>query len=72
MGVSISSLSGGSKERPVVLAREGLSYLWVKKLNRSGGELARATGMKPITVYQLGPSRRKTVLGVARMVGRMI
>jgi putative transposase len=52
MGVSISSLSGGSKERPVVLAREGLSYLWVKKLNRSGGELARATGMKPITVYQ--------------------
>jgi putative transposase len=52
MGVPISSLSGGSKERNVVLAREGLSYLWVKKLRRSGGDLARATGMKPISIYQ--------------------
>lgn len=52
MGVSVSSLSGGSKERSVVLAREGLSYLWVKKFKRSGGDLVRATGMKPITIYQ--------------------
>lgn len=49
--VSVDSLGGGGKDRDVALAREGVSYLWVKGLGRSGGELARETGMKPVTIY---------------------
>ncbi len=49
--VSADSLGGGGKDRKVALAREGVSYLWVKGLGRSGGELARETAMKPVTIY---------------------
>jgi hypothetical protein len=52
IGVEPWKLGGGGKVPPVPRAREGVSYLWVKKLGRSGGELARATGMKPGTVYE--------------------
>ena len=52
VGVDPDQLGGGGKLRLVSQAREGVCYLWVKKMGRSGGELARATGMKPVTVYE--------------------
>jgi REP element-mobilizing transposase RayT len=54
VGVDPSQLSGGGKLPSVSRAREAVCYLWVKKLRQSGGELARATGMKPVTVYESG------------------
>ena len=50
VGIESSALAGGGRGRGVTQAREGISYLWVKRLGRSGGELSRETGMKPITV----------------------
>ncbi|MBK8575831.1 MAG: transposase [Elusimicrobia bacterium] len=52
VGVDEGQLVGGGKVPPVPRAREGISYLWVKKMGRSGGELSRSTGMKPVTVYE--------------------
>lgn len=51
VNVPVDTLGGNGKDRKVALAREGVSYLWVKGFRMSGGELARETGMKPITVY---------------------
>jgi putative transposase len=52
MGAEPHQLGGGGKMLPVTRAREGICYLWVKKMRRSGGELARSIGMKTVTVYE--------------------
>lgn len=46
------ALSGSGKTPSVSRAREGICFLWTKKLGQNGRELTRVLGMKPATVYQ--------------------
>jgi len=44
------ALVGGGRTRAITRARDGLAYLWVEVLGRSGRELARAINLHPVSV----------------------
>ncbi len=46
------ALIGGGRGRALTRARDGLAYLWVEGLGRSGRELARALAIQPVSVYR--------------------
>jgi hypothetical protein len=46
------ALTGGGRSRHVARARDGLAYLWVEVLGRSGQDLARALALHPVSVYR--------------------
>jgi REP element-mobilizing transposase RayT len=47
-----AALMGGGRSRPLARARDGLAYLWVEVLGRSGRILARALALQPMSVYR--------------------
>jgi putative transposase len=51
-GIEQVALNGSGKSPSVSMAREGISFLWTKKLGQNGRELMRVLGIKPSTVYQ--------------------
>ena len=50
--VSPTALTGGGRSRPLARVRDGLAYLWVEVLGRSGRPLARALALPPVSVYR--------------------
>jgi len=46
------ALVGGGRRRDVCRAREGLAYLWVEVLGRSGHQLAQEVRIRPESVYK--------------------
>jgi putative transposase len=46
------ALTGGGRARALARVRDGLAYLWVEALGRSGRELARALALQPVSVYR--------------------
>jgi hypothetical protein len=51
-GVVQEALVGGSRRRDISRARDGLAYLWVEVLGRSGRQLAQHLGVRPESVYK--------------------
>ncbi len=51
-GLRPEALTGGGRARALAQARDGLAYLWVEGLGRSGRELARALALQPVSVYR--------------------
>jgi len=58
-GVTVEALVGGGRRRDVTWARDGLAYLWVEVLGRSGRQLARELGIRPESVYKGARRGRK-------------
>jgi chromosomal replication initiation ATPase DnaA len=50
--VTPEALVGGGRRRDVCRARDGLAYLWVTVLGRSGRQLAQELGIRPESVYK--------------------
>ena len=50
--VTPEALLGGGRRPEVSGARDGLAYLWVEVLGRSGRQLARELGIRPESVYK--------------------
>jgi REP element-mobilizing transposase RayT len=51
-GLAPEALRGGGRRPALSRSREGLSYLWVEVLGRSGRQLAEALGIRPESVYK--------------------
>ncbi len=51
-GVTPEALAGGGRRRDVGRARDGLAYLWVEVLGRSGRQLAWELHIRPESVYK--------------------
>jgi REP element-mobilizing transposase RayT len=51
-GLAPKALQGGGRSRALVRARDGLAYLWIEFLGRSGHDLARALALHPVSVYR--------------------
>jgi REP element-mobilizing transposase RayT len=45
-------LLGGGRRKEICRAREGLAYLWVEYLGRSGRQIAQELGIRPESVYK--------------------
>jgi chromosomal replication initiation ATPase DnaA len=52
VGVPPTALTGGGRSRAVARARDGLAYLWIEVLGRSGADLARALALHAASVYR--------------------
>lgn len=50
--VTPEALVGGGRRRDVCRARDGLAYLWVEVLGRSGRQLAQELRIRPESVYK--------------------
>jgi REP element-mobilizing transposase RayT len=50
--VTSEALVGGGRRREICRARDGLAYLWVEVLGRSGRQLAQELGIRPESVYK--------------------
>jgi chromosomal replication initiation ATPase DnaA len=53
------ALVGGGRNRNISRARDGLAYLWVEVLGRSGRELARALHIQPVSICRAVQRGRK-------------
>lgn len=51
-GITQAALFGAGRARAVVRARDGLAYIWVELLGRSGEELARVLRIHAVSVYR--------------------
>jgi hypothetical protein len=49
-GVRVESVAGGSRRAKLCRVREGIAYLWVEWLGRSGRKLAEPLGVRPESV----------------------
>ncbi len=52
VGVPPSALTGGGRSRAVARVRDGLAYLWIDVLGRSGADLARVLALHAVSVYR--------------------
>lgn len=59
IGVDVEELQGGGRRAVVSRARAGIAYLWVEWLGRSGGTIARAVGVHPVTIYEVARRGRQ-------------
>jgi REP element-mobilizing transposase RayT len=50
--ITHEAIRGGGRLAAVSRAREGLAYLWVECLGRSGRQLAQSIGVRPESVYK--------------------
>lgn len=50
--ISPTALTGGGRTRALTRVRDGLAYLWVEVLGRSGRALAQALALQPASVYR--------------------
>ncbi len=50
--ITREAITGGGRLPAVSRAREGLAYLWVECLGRSGRQLAQTIGLRPESVYK--------------------
>jgi REP element-mobilizing transposase RayT len=48
----LTALTGAGRTRRLTWARDGLAYLWVEVLGRSGRRLAQALNLQPMSVYR--------------------
>jgi hypothetical protein len=48
----VEGLLGGGRRPAVCRVREGIAYLWVEHLGRSGRQLSAALGIRPESVYR--------------------
>jgi len=51
-GVAQEALVGGGRRRDIARARDGLAYLWIEVLGRSGRQLAYHLRIRPESVYK--------------------
>jgi len=66
--VTLEALLGGGRLREVAKAREGLTYLWVEVLGRSGRALARELRVRPESVLREARRGREERLRWDRLV----
>jgi putative transposase len=67
--VTIEGLLGGGRRREVAKAREGLAYLWVEVLGRSGRALGRELGVRPESVLREARRGRDERIRWDRLLG---
>lgn len=65
-----AALTGGGRSRSLARARDGLAYLWVEVLGRSGRSLARALALEPVSVYRAARRGREHRVKWDRLVPR--
>ena len=68
-GVAPTALTGGGRTRAITRVRDGLAYLWVEVLGRSGRALAEALGLQPMSVYRAARRGRREREGWMRVMG---
>lgn len=68
-GVAPTALTGGGRTRALTRVRDGLAYLWLEVLGRSGRGLADALGLQPVSVYRAARRGRAHRAEWARLVG---
>ncbi|HEX9879674.1 MAG TPA: hypothetical protein VGB25_05730 [Candidatus Binatia bacterium] len=51
-GVSVQGVKGGGRRAELCRVREGIAYLWVEYLGRSGRQLAVPLGVRAESVYK--------------------
>ncbi len=51
-GVRVESVEGGGRRAELCRVREGIAYLWVEWLGRSGWQLVVPLGVRPESVYR--------------------
>jgi putative transposase len=51
-GVPAPVLTGGGRSRALSRARDGLAYLWIEVLGRSGADLARVLALHAVSAYR--------------------
>ena len=51
-GVSVQGVKGGGRRAELCRTREGIAYLWVEYLGRSGRQLAVPLGVRAESVYK--------------------
>ena len=51
-GTPADALTGGGRSRALARVRDGLVYLWVEVLGRSGRALARALRLTPTSIHR--------------------
>ena len=64
-GVRAEELTRGGRRAAVSRVREGIAYLGVEWLGRSGRQVAQALGVRPESVYKAGTTRGKAVAASA-------
>jgi REP element-mobilizing transposase RayT len=67
--VTVEALLGGGRRREVARAREGLAYLWVEVLGRSGRALSRQLHVRPESVLREARRGREERLRWDRLLG---
>jgi len=65
-----AALMGGGRSRTLARARDGLAYLWVEVLGRSGRSLAGALALQPMSVYRAARRGRDYRVEWDRLVPR--
>ncbi len=64
------ALQGGGRHRAVCRAREGIAYLWIEVLGRSGRPLAAALAVRPQSVYRAAQRGREAGVLWEHLLGR--
>lgn len=52
VGIPLDRLLGPGRPRAVTRAREGIAYLWIEEMGRSGRVIARDLSLRPESVYR--------------------
>jgi putative transposase len=58
-GISVERLLGSSRARILSRVRQGIAYLWIEELGRSGRALARDLHLRPESIYYAARQGRK-------------
>ncbi len=68
-GIPAERLLGSGRPRTVSRVRQGLAYLWVEELGRSGRALARELGLRPEAIYHAAVRGRTEAARWRKLLG---
>lgn len=68
-GVTPEGLVGGGRLRALSRVREGVAFLWIEHLGRSGRQLAHPLGITPESVYKAAQRGRREQGRWRRLLG---
>lgn len=72
VGVLPETVQGGGRRRSVCRVRDGIAYLWVEVLGRSGRSLAAALAVRPQSVYRAAQRGRVARARWERLLGQLV
>jgi hypothetical protein len=68
-GISVERLLGSSRARILSRVRQGIAYLWIEELGRSGRALARDLHLRPESIYYAAREGRKNAAHWRKVFG---